>query len=185
MKGTESIDNCLPSTGRTVCHNEVCMSGFKCLKAAKSVLMQTGKDAYLHPQTNKTWSMLLRNCCNTWHQCCLSLVQISSVGTIFMPHSHSTNSSTEPFSQYVTAWPWATVWPGLSSVAHCTTKVFQYCPYFLIPFIFASSREKLSSYKRLTQCNVQNMHALHIHSCIHVWSFTSALSRLPYLTLVV
>jgi hypothetical protein len=53
LKGQRSIGNWLPSMNRTVYNNEVCMSGLKCLKAAKPVLlMQTGKD--VHPQTNKT-----------------------------------------------------------------------------------------------------------------------------------
>jgi hypothetical protein len=41
--------------------------------------------------------------------------------------------TTEPHSQHVTVWPWATVWPGLSSVDNHTTKIFQqaYCPYIL------------------------------------------------------
>jgi hypothetical protein len=57
MKWQKSIDKSLLGTNRTVCHNEVCTSGSKCLKAAKPVLvMLTGKDA--HPQMNKTWCML-------------------------------------------------------------------------------------------------------------------------------
>jgi hypothetical protein len=55
MKGAEAIGNCLPSIYRTVCHSEVCTSGLKCLKAAKPVLMQTGKDT--HSQ-----AMILGNC---------------------------------------------------------------------------------------------------------------------------
>jgi hypothetical protein len=59
MKGAEMHRQLLPSTDRTVCHNEVCTSGSKCLKAAEPVLlMQTGKDAHPHPQTNKTWGVL-------------------------------------------------------------------------------------------------------------------------------
>jgi hypothetical protein len=40
------------------------MSGFKCLKAAEPVLMQTGKDAHPHPQMNKTCAQaaILGNC---------------------------------------------------------------------------------------------------------------------------
>jgi hypothetical protein len=57
MKGQRSIDNWLRSMGCTVCHSEVYMSGSRCLKAAKSVLLvQAGKDP--HPQTNITWSVL-------------------------------------------------------------------------------------------------------------------------------
>jgi hypothetical protein len=42
---------------------------------------------------------------------------------------------TEPHTQHVTVWPWATVWPGLSSVAN-HTKIFQYC---LLLFEFTRS----------------------------------------------
>jgi hypothetical protein len=46
-----SIDSCLPSLDRTVCHDEVCTSGLKCLKAAEPVLlMQTG-DTHPHEQS--------------------------------------------------------------------------------------------------------------------------------------
>jgi hypothetical protein len=44
---------------RTACHNDVCTSGSKCLKAAEPVLlMQTGKDVHSHPQMSETWNML-------------------------------------------------------------------------------------------------------------------------------
>jgi hypothetical protein len=43
----------------TVCHNEVCARGSECSKAAEPVLlMQMVRDAYPHPQGNKTLRML-------------------------------------------------------------------------------------------------------------------------------
>jgi hypothetical protein len=55
MKGAEIHQQ----LDRTVFHNEVCVSGSKCLKAAEQVLlMQTGRDANPRPQTNTTWSVL-------------------------------------------------------------------------------------------------------------------------------
>jgi hypothetical protein len=58
-EGQTSVDNSLPTMDRTVCYNEACVSGSKCLKAAEVVLlMQTFKDAHSRPQTKKTWRVL-------------------------------------------------------------------------------------------------------------------------------
>lgn len=44
IEGDRDPDNLMPSTDRTLCHNEVCTIGLKYLKAAGPVLlMQAGK----------------------------------------------------------------------------------------------------------------------------------------------
>jgi hypothetical protein len=66
LKEQRSIDSCVTSTYRTVCHSEVCTRGQKCLKAAETeLLMHTGEDAHPHAQSNKTrkaQAMILGNC---------------------------------------------------------------------------------------------------------------------------
>jgi hypothetical protein len=51
-------------------------------------------------------------------------------------HPHSSQTTTKPHSQHATVWTRTTVWAGLSSVANHTTKLFQYCGFFNIPFIY-------------------------------------------------
>jgi hypothetical protein len=59
VKGAEIHRQLAAKYEKTVCHNEVCTSDSKCLKAAEPVLfMQTGKDVHPHRQTNKTWRVL-------------------------------------------------------------------------------------------------------------------------------
>jgi hypothetical protein len=61
---------------RTVCYNEVCTSGSKCLKAAEPMLMmKTDKDAHPQPHTNKTWSVLKQRFLETGRQLLQKLQQ--------------------------------------------------------------------------------------------------------------
>jgi hypothetical protein len=56
------ISSWLPSMVRTVCQNEVGISGWKRLKAADPVLMiQEGIDAHPHPQMKKKHGVFSSN----------------------------------------------------------------------------------------------------------------------------
>jgi hypothetical protein len=69
-----------------------------------------------------------------------------------------------PHSQHVTVWPWATVWPGLSSTANHTMKIFQYCPFlFEFPLCVCVC---IYIYMRPTHMYVHT-HA-HTHVCVYV-----------------
>jgi hypothetical protein len=99
-----------PGMDRTVCHNEVCTSGSKLLKAAELVLMiKTDKVSHSHPRKVETWSVLkqclcritLESCCRSGYWCWSHLPETSDVGTVLTPHSLRTN---KPHSQHVTVW---------------------------------------------------------------------------------
>jgi hypothetical protein len=59
MKGAAESHQQLAAKYGQNCHSEVCMSRLECLNTAETVLLiQTGNNAYPHPQTSKTWSVL-------------------------------------------------------------------------------------------------------------------------------
>lgn len=102
-----------PSTVGCQVLQEVCTTESKCLKFGKTMLlMQAVPDTHPHPETKKK-SMkraqvvalgycrvtVAENCCKT----CSSLVQTSTLATVFTSHSLSTYGlhTTEPHSQHV------------------------------------------------------------------------------------
>jgi hypothetical protein len=53
-KGQSAIFSWLPGIESTVCYNDVCTRGSKCLRAVESMLLlDTGKDGRPHPQKKK------------------------------------------------------------------------------------------------------------------------------------
>jgi hypothetical protein len=50
----KSVGSTVPSTGKTICHSEVCMSESKCFKVVKQVLLTQTGDTHQHTQMNKT-----------------------------------------------------------------------------------------------------------------------------------
>jgi hypothetical protein len=147
-KRQRSIDSWLPSLDRTVCHNEVFTNRSKCLQAAEPVLLkQTGKDAHPHPQTNKTWSVikqwfletvgwLLRKQLQDWTLMLLVLgANLYCRDHLYTTLTRHKRTTTEPHSQHVSVWPWATVWPGLSSVTNHTTKYSNIARTLRVPLV--------------------------------------------------
>jgi hypothetical protein len=114
-----------------------CMSGSKYLKAAKPVLLRQVRTLiHIHKRANMEYvqALFLE----------LLALPLLVLGTklYWSNRLHATVTwhtwTTEPHSQHVTVWPWGTGWPGLSNAFSHTTKIFQYCGYFL--FAYACSK---------------------------------------------
>jgi hypothetical protein len=118
----------------------------KCVRVNRSVCKKSNQCCWyrqvrihIHIRTkhgacssNDSWKLkgnYCKNCCRTG----MNVVRPWCKPLVQQPCLRHTDSAQMDYNWTTLAdvWPWATAWPGLSSVASHTMKIFQYSSYFL------------------------------------------------------